>query len=183
LEHSVSPVNETTWRTEFHNNPYVQSKTESEQLAWQLAKKLDLDMVSILPGAIIGPHNINLTPTMDYLQQALNGEIFVDVNFPFTFVDARDLATGMIAAAKKGRSNHRNRTGDQPASQDATAFAKRLAANHVFRNGIYQQIHGNAAIALTQSSGVVLWCSAAQGHLQSAHRTGLQPPRSRVSDP
>lgn len=107
MEHSVSPVNETTWRTEFHNNPYVQSKTESEQLAWQLAKKLDLDMVSILPGAIIGPHNINLTPTMDYLQQALNGEIFVDVNFPFTFVDARDVATGMIAAAKKGRSGER----------------------------------------------------------------------------
>ncbi|MCP5118865.1 MAG: type II toxin-antitoxin system VapC family toxin, partial [bacterium] len=32
------------------------------------------------------------------LNQALNGEIFVDVNFPFTFVDARDLADGMIAA-------------------------------------------------------------------------------------
>jgi len=107
LDDSVIPVTETTWRSEFHNNPYVQSKTESEQLAWQLAKKLDLDMVSILPGAIIGPYNLNLTPTMDYLQQALNGEIFVDVNFPFTFVDARDVAAGMMAAAKKGRRGER----------------------------------------------------------------------------
>jgi len=107
LDHSVSPVNETTWRTEFHNNPYVQSKTESEKLAWQLAEELGLDMVSVLPGAIIGPHCYNLTPTMDYLQQALNGEVFVDVNFPLTFVDAHDLSMGMIAAAKKGRSGER----------------------------------------------------------------------------
>ena len=40
LEHNASPVNESTWRTEFHNNPYVKSKTESEQLAWQLAEQL-----------------------------------------------------------------------------------------------------------------------------------------------
>ena len=107
LDDSVLPVTESTWRTEFHNNPYVQSKTESEQLAWQLAEALELDIVSVLPGAITGPHCLNLTPTMDYLQQALNGEIFIDVNFPLTFVDARDVAAGMIAAAKKGRRGER----------------------------------------------------------------------------
>ena len=107
LDHSASPVNETTWRTEFHNNPYVQSKTESEQLAWQLAEQLGLDMVSVLPGAIIGPYCFSLTLTMDYLQQALNGEVFVDVNFPFSFVDVHDLVAGMIAAAEKGRRGER----------------------------------------------------------------------------
>jgi len=73
LNHSVSPVDESTWRTEFHNNPYVQSKTESEQLAWQLAEDLGLDMVSVLPGAIIGPHCFRFTVTMDYLQKAWMG--------------------------------------------------------------------------------------------------------------
>jgi len=107
LDHNISPVNESSWRTEFHDNPYVQSKTESEQLAWRLTEELDLEMVSVLPGAIIGPNCFRLTPTMDYLQQALNGEVFVDVNFPFTFVDARDLAVGMIAATQKGRSGER----------------------------------------------------------------------------
>lgn len=107
LDHSVSPVDESTWRKEFHGNPYVQSKTESEKLAWQLAKELGIDMVSVLPGTIIGPHYISLTPSMDYIQQALNGEIFLDVNFPFTFVDARDVASGMIAAAQKGRRGER----------------------------------------------------------------------------
>ena len=107
LDDRILPMTESTWRTEFHNNPYVQSKTESEQLAWQLAEELDLDMVSVLPGAIIGPHCFRLTPTMRYLQQALNGEVFVDVNFPLTFVDAHDLAAGMIAAAEKGRRGER----------------------------------------------------------------------------
>ena len=107
LDDRILPMTESTWRTEFHNNPYVQSKTESEQLAWQLAEELDLDMVSVLPGAIIGPHCFRLTPTMRYLQQALNGEVFVDVNFPLTYVDAHDLAAGMIAAAQKGRYGER----------------------------------------------------------------------------
>ncbi|MCP4139881.1 MAG: NAD-dependent epimerase/dehydratase family protein [Chloroflexi bacterium] len=107
LDHNIVPVDESTWRSEFHNNPYVQSKTESEQLAWRLAKELDLDMVSILPGAILGPNCFNLTPTMAYLQLVLDDGVFVDVNFPFTFVDARDVATGMIAAAEKGRRGER----------------------------------------------------------------------------
>jgi dihydroflavonol-4-reductase len=107
LDDEILPVTESTWRTEFYNNPYVQSKTQSEQLAWELAKELDLNMVSVLPGAITGPNCQYLTPTMDYLHQALNGEVFVDVNFPLTFVDARDLAQGMLAAAKKGRRGER----------------------------------------------------------------------------
>ncbi len=107
LDHHVAPVDESTWRTEFRDNPYVQSKTESEQLAWRLAEELGLDMVSVLPGAIIGPHNFRLTPTMEYLQLALHGGVFVDVNFPFTFVDVRDLAEGIIAAASKGRRGER----------------------------------------------------------------------------
>ena len=107
LDESVLPVTESTWRTEFHNNPYVQSKTESEQLAWQLAEEYDVDMVSVLPGAIIGPHCFSLTPTMDYILQALNGDVFLDINFSFTFVDVRDVAAGMIAAANKGRRGER----------------------------------------------------------------------------
>jgi len=107
LDDHIIPMTESTWRTEFQGNPYVQSKTQSEQLAWQLAEKLNLDMVSVLPGAIIGPYNFRMTPTMHYLHRALRGEIFVDVNFYFTFVDVRDVAAGMIAAAEKGRRGER----------------------------------------------------------------------------
>ncbi len=107
LDDRVDPVTESTWRSEFRGNPYVQSKTEAEQLAWQLSEELDLDMVSVLPGAIIGPHCFRLTPTMRYLQQALDGEVFIDVNFPMSFVDARDVAEGMILAAQNGKRGQR----------------------------------------------------------------------------
>ncbi len=107
LDERISPVDETSWKTEYHGNPYFQAKTEAERLALRLANELNLDLVTVLPGAIVGPHNLRLTPTMDVLWQALNNDIFVDVNFYFNFVDARDVAEGMIAAAEHGRSGER----------------------------------------------------------------------------
>ena len=128
LDDRVSSVDESTWRSEFHGNPYVQSKTESERLAWQLAGELGLDMVSVLPGAIIGPHCFRLTPTMHYLQQALTGEVFVDVNFYFTFVDVRDVAEGMVAAAQKGQRGERYllATKDPVSTQQIIALAREI---------------------------------------------------------
>jgi dihydroflavonol-4-reductase len=103
----VSPVDESTWRSDYFGNPYARAKTESERLAWKMADDLDLDLVSTLPGTIIGPHCFRLTPTMGYLKQALEGEVFLDINLCFNFVDARDVAAGMIAAAERGRRGER----------------------------------------------------------------------------
>ena len=102
-----SPVDEASWRTDFFGNPYARAKTESEHLAWELAGELDLDLVSTLPGTIVGPFCYRLTPTMDYLHQAIRGEVFLDINLCFNFVDVRDVAAGMIAAAERGRSGDR----------------------------------------------------------------------------
>lgn len=101
------PIDESSWRSDYFGNPYARAKTESERLAWTLADELDLNMVSVLPGTIVGPHSYRLTPTMRYLKQALEGEVFLDVNLCFNFVDARDVAAGMIAAAEKGRRGER----------------------------------------------------------------------------
>ena len=107
MDGHISPVDETSWKSNFHGNPYFQSKTETERLALRLADELGLNLLTVLPGAIIGPNITRLTPTMDVLRQALKKEIFVDVNFSFNFVDARDVAAGMMAAAEKGRSGER----------------------------------------------------------------------------
>jgi dihydroflavonol-4-reductase len=107
MDGRISPVDETSWRTATYGNPYVQSKTETERLALQLADELDLDLVTVLPSAIVGPHILHLTPTMDMLQQALHNEVFADINFYFNFVDVRDVAEGLIAAAEHGRSGER----------------------------------------------------------------------------
>ncbi len=59
-------------------------------------------MVSVLPGAIIGQNAFSMTPTMGVFQRALDHGLFMDVNFRFNFVDVRDVAWGMLAAAQKG---------------------------------------------------------------------------------
>jgi dihydroflavonol-4-reductase len=102
-----SPVDESSWRTDYFGNPYARAKTESERLAWALVGELGLDLVSTLPGTLVGPYCFKLTPTMSYLQQALKGEVFLDINLCFNFVDVRDVAAGMIAAANRGRSGER----------------------------------------------------------------------------
>jgi dihydroflavonol-4-reductase len=102
-----APVDETSWRTDFFGNPYARAKTESERLAWELAGELNLELVSALPGTIVGPFCFKLTPTMSYLQQAIRGEVFLDINLCFNFVDVRDVADGLIAAAGLGRGGER----------------------------------------------------------------------------
>ena len=102
-----SPIDESTWRTEYFGNPYARAKTESERLALQLADELGLEVVSVLPGTLVGPFCFRLTPTMNYLQQALDGAVFTDINLCFNFVDVRDVAAGMVAAAERGRSGQR----------------------------------------------------------------------------
>ena len=94
-------MNENEWNTDFHNNPYYQSKTESEKLAWELAKKHGLSMVAVLPSAIIGPNDFSGTLTMNTLRLALNNGFFADINFYLNYVHVEDLVAGIIAAAEK----------------------------------------------------------------------------------
>lgn len=107
LDHAVVPMDETSWNNDF-SNPYYQSKTESERLALHFAKKNNMDLVSILPSGMIGPNcHGHMTPTMEILHAIVNNRLPIDVNFNFNYVDVRDVAEGMIAAAVKGRSGER----------------------------------------------------------------------------
>ena len=48
LDFSQKIIDETSWGKEFPNM-YFKSKNESEKLAWKLADKLSLNMISVLP--------------------------------------------------------------------------------------------------------------------------------------
>ena len=107
LDHSLVPMDETSWNSNF-SIPYYQSKTESEKLALGLAEKLDIQLISVLPTAMVGPNCFgHLTPTMEILYSIINNKLSVDPNLYFNFVDVRDVAKGMIAAAEKGRNGER----------------------------------------------------------------------------
>ena len=101
-----SPITEAGWN-EDRSNVYFRSKTDSEKLAFDLAGSLGVDMVSVLPSAMIGGNLFRLTPTMSLLDKILKGTIPVNPGFYFNFVDVRDVAKGVCAAAEKGRAGER----------------------------------------------------------------------------
>lgn len=92
-----------TWLTEKDWNadaiePYARAKTEAERLAWEFANRSRLELVTILPSAMIGPGFFRHTPTTQSFGELLRGRIPVILPLSFSFVDVRDAARAHIAA-------------------------------------------------------------------------------------
>jgi dihydroflavonol-4-reductase len=106
VDRGQNPIQPTTWNKE-RNNVYFQSKTDSEKLAWELVEKFGLKMVSVLPGAMIGPNDFSRTPTMSMFHSILAGKLNVNPGFYFNFVDVRDVAQACYKASIKGNPGNR----------------------------------------------------------------------------
>lgn len=83
-------------------NPYVRSKTLSEMEAWKVADELDLDLVTVLPSTIIGGDYKTSTETLSAFSALVNGIMPFTYDMYLNFIDANDIARGMILAARKG---------------------------------------------------------------------------------
>ncbi|MDH5579996.1 MAG: NAD-dependent epimerase/dehydratase family protein [Betaproteobacteria bacterium] len=96
------PATETDWNSDLRV-PYFRAKTEAEQAAWRVARKLNLPLAAVLPGGIGGPGFQRRTPTLNLLEGIMLGMLRLgapDLNF--TYVDARDVADAHILAAQEG---------------------------------------------------------------------------------
>ena len=113
LDYAQVPMNETTWNT-ITSDPYIHAKMLSEKLAWELAESLGLNMVSVLPAAIVGPNlGDHLTPTMGFLAHVLSNTARFDVNFTMNYVHVEDVVAGMIAATENGKNGSRYILGNE----------------------------------------------------------------------
>jgi dihydroflavonol-4-reductase len=93
---------EEDWRTDF-THPYHRAKTLAEQEAWRLAREHGVDMVAVLPGAVIGPGFTRGTASTDVIESIQLGAMKMgapNVNFPA--VDIRDVVAGHLLAAERG---------------------------------------------------------------------------------
>lgn len=80
-------------------NAYQRSKTRAEQVAWELAKKYDIKMASILPVAVMGPVLGNdFSHSNTIIKQMLTGKMPVLMNLSFDYVDVRDVANLHVLA-------------------------------------------------------------------------------------
>lgn len=105
---------ESQW-TQDLRTPYVRAKVEGEQLAWQLAKKHGVDLVTVLPGAVIGPNFGRGTQTIDYLIAIKRG--LLQMGCPpirLAMVDVRDVARVHILAAEQDSKGRFIVVGDTP---------------------------------------------------------------------
>lgn len=112
---SIAALNYTTLPTRESNgyNPdrrdmYYNSKNDGEKLAFDLAAKLGIELVSVMPSAMIGGEAFSpLNVSYGVLKLILNKKIPVDTKITLNWVDVKDVAEGCYLAAEKGRSGER----------------------------------------------------------------------------
>lgn len=99
-------LDENTWNTQA-KEPYAKAKTEAEQIAWKLAEELKINLISILPGAVIGPDFQRHTPTTFIFRKILKNQIPLKLETGFPFVDVRDLAKVHVNAFESDTAHGR----------------------------------------------------------------------------
>jgi dihydroflavonol-4-reductase len=83
--------------------PYARSKAEATLLVLDAVRQ-GLDAVVVYPSGIIGPHDFRPSDTGKLICDCARGRLKAYVRGAYDFVDARDVAQGLMAAAKSGRT-------------------------------------------------------------------------------
>jgi dihydroflavonol-4-reductase len=95
------PSTEEDW-TDDVQVPYLRAKTLAEKRAWELARELNVNLVTVLPGAVCGPGFVRNTPSIDTLEGIMLGTMRMgapDTNFPY--VDVRDVVSAHVLAGEQ----------------------------------------------------------------------------------
>jgi dihydroflavonol-4-reductase len=97
---AVSPVTEDRPVGPVRFSEYARTKYEGDLVAWALHAERGLPLVTVYPGAILGPNDPKATG--QYIQSLIRGRmpatILNDATFPFVHVN--DVATGIVRAAE-----------------------------------------------------------------------------------
>jgi dihydroflavonol-4-reductase len=90
---------------EVESFPYAATKRAGEQLALERAAR-GMDVVVANPGFLLGPGDVHRVSTW-MVQRYLDGILRFHSTGGLSFVDARDVAQGLVALADRGRSGER----------------------------------------------------------------------------
>ncbi len=104
LEKCGPSIDETAARAVGDHAPaYDRSKNAGESSVRRVIEK-GLDAVIVNPTGVIGPHDYGPSRMGETLVRLAERKIPVNVPGGFDFVDVRDLVTGMVSAAERGRT-------------------------------------------------------------------------------
>ncbi|NLI70758.1 MAG: NAD-dependent epimerase/dehydratase family protein [Firmicutes bacterium] len=81
---------------------YAKTKAMATDLVLDAAREHDLDASVVYPSGIFGPNDYGFGMITSCLKMVAEGKLRISIGGTFNSVDARDLASGIIACAEKG---------------------------------------------------------------------------------
>jgi len=82
---------------------YAKSKARASALVMDAVKNRGLDAVIVHPSGIVGPNDYNDTYLTQMIVDYMENRVPAAVNGGYDFVDVRDVASGILNAAEKGK--------------------------------------------------------------------------------
>ena len=129
LNYSQNPTKESNGYNPDRRDWYYNSKNDGEKLAFDLAQKHGVELVAVLPSAMIGSVAFdNLNVSYNILRLILNKEIPIETKIKLNWVDVKDVAEGCYLASVKGRAGERYLLGSEKAMsiRETTQLAQGL---------------------------------------------------------
>lgn len=94
-----------TFDPDILDGTYAQTKAAATNYVLNTVRSEGLNAVIVFPGACIGPYDFKVSNVGEMVRMFMHGHFPASVAFgAYNFVDVRDVADGMIAAAEKGRT-------------------------------------------------------------------------------
>lgn len=128
LDFTQKVIDEKSWGRNFPNH-YFKAKNDSEKLAWELADKYSLDLITVLPSGMIGPEIFgSYTPAMNLLNNIIHNKLPFDPQYEINYVHVQDVAIGIVAAERYGKVGERYILGNESSvnTSDVLKIANRL---------------------------------------------------------
>ncbi|SHM79827.1 NAD-dependent epimerase/dehydratase family protein [Mucilaginibacter sp. OK098] len=129
LNYTTIPAKESYGYNPDRRDVYYNSKNDGEKLAFELAKKHGIELVAVLPSAMIGSEAFApLNVSYNILRLILQKEIPVETNIALNWVDVKDVAEGCYLAATKGLNGERYILANEKCTsiKDTTKIAQQL---------------------------------------------------------
>ncbi|WP_159726373.1 NAD-dependent epimerase/dehydratase family protein [Sphingobacterium sp. 18053] len=129
LDYTHTPTRESNGYNPDRRDAYYNSKNDGEKLAFQLARELGIELVSVMPGAMIGSEAaLPINVSYDVLRLILTRQIPVDTGISLNWVDVKDVAEGCYLAALHGKPGERYILANEKCMSisDTTRLAQKL---------------------------------------------------------
>ena len=129
LNYTQLPTKESYGQNPDRRDMYYNSKNDGEKLAFELAKKHNIELVAVLPSAMIGSESFgSLSVSYNIIDLILKKEIPVETGITLNWIDVKDVAEGCYLAATKGKDGERYILANEKCTsiKDTTKIAQKL---------------------------------------------------------